>query len=102
VPSAANFAASSLSTWIEDTRRNSSQPFLPLPLQTARSAKCSRLNSGRSGIYPAGVNAAPDYINGEYTKTNLIIIMKKSIVLSLNKIIINLSLIFFALSALIL
>jgi hypothetical protein len=62
---------------IEDTRGNSSQPSLPQPPLTVKSANCSRRNSGRSGTYRAGANAVLDYINGKYTFTDCIIVMKK-------------------------
>jgi hypothetical protein len=73
--------------------------FTP-PLQTVRSSTCSRPNSVHSGIYREGASAAPDYINGKYT--DCISIMKKAWVVPLNEIVIHLSLIFFALTALIL
>jgi hypothetical protein len=71
------------------------------PLQTVRSSTCSRRNSGLSGIYSEGASAAPDYINGKYTYTDCISIMKAWVV-PLIEIVINLFLIFFALAALIL
>jgi hypothetical protein len=73
--------------------------FTP-PLQTVRSTSCSRRNSGHSGIYREGASTSPDYINGKYTDS--ISIMKKAWVVPLTEIVINLSLIFFALAALIL
>jgi hypothetical protein len=81
-------------------RRNSSRPSLPPPLQTVRSSTCSSLNSGHSGIYREGASAAADYINGKYT--DCIRIMKKAWVVPLIEIVINLSVIVFALTAMIL